>query len=368
MSQPIYHVQVYDFVDPSSGDFSPGDLVAEFELQKNLGYSHNINDIGRMFFTINQDDPKASILDAAVNQRKLAMLYRDDTNVWSGWLGEADETHLDAIIYAYDFASGYYDLQSDWDAEWTDAQIDTIVGDLVDYAAAKTGSRVAWLTKGTIEAPVTTSGGSTPYVQGLYKLYYKRLLFALQELTAAAISDTTNKVQFEITPDGTFNFYKDQGDVLTTNAFTWGNPQLLAYHRMRHPVLRRNKILSVGSTALDVAMRATQANSSDITAYGLSEEPIYLQFVRDADELARVGKLRLARARRFDSDIMFTFAPGAITPFRASGQSYKLGDLVSVTISRGMTNIAAEQKVIVGQQVIQYKGAEIVRPILSERL
>jgi hypothetical protein len=226
---------------------------------------------------------------------------------------------------------------------------------------------MGWMTTGTLEAPVTTSGGATPYTQANYVTYYKRILFAFQELVAAAISDTTNRVVWEITPAGALNLWKNRGSDLTTIAFHYGDPLLLSYRRQRTPVDRRSLIYAVGTTPRDVALQSEQSSASDILDFGREEESIYLQRVRDQTELERVANLRLQRAIRKTSDLGLSFAPGKFTPFRATGQSYKLTDGVHVEMSNGATSMS-ETQLITGQQVLLYRGAEIVRPMLANRL
>ena len=50
-----------------------------------------------------------------------------------------------------------------------------------------TNSNLAWVTTGTIQAPVTTSGGGTAIVLPSYKLFQKRILFVFREMSAIGI-------------------------------------------------------------------------------------------------------------------------------------------------------------------------------------
>ena len=370
MATPIYSVKAYEFLDTTN--YGVGNLVADFELQKNMGYAEYVNDVGEAFFTLSQKDSKIALLDDLVDQGGHMQIYRDTDLMWAGWFGETDEANNDAIFYGYSYAAGLFERLTAWEQEFTAAQIDTIFDTLWDVARgvspSTSGNRMGWMTQGTLEAPVTTSGGGTAIVMNRYTTYYKRILFAFQELAAAAISDTTNRVVWEITPAGALNLWKNRGADLTTMAWHYGDPKLLSYRRQRTPADHRNVIYAVGTSPKDLTLTSTQSDATDISNNGgRREESIYLQWVRDQDELDRIAKLRLARAKRFDSSIALTFAPGALTPFRATGQSYKLTDGVPVVFDNGVTQMA-ETKLIVGQQVMQYRGQEIVRPLLSDRL
>ncbi len=373
MATPVYRVIVNAFTNAAGGDFSVGDVVADFENVKNIGYGTYVNDVGELFFTINQKDPKARLLNTYGTIGAHVRVFRDTDNVWSGWIGDADEAPRDGIIYGYSYEAGLFENQSSWGQAWVAAQINTIVSDLWTRATQtrviagnSAPSRMGWMTSGTVETPVTTSGGATPYTLD-YTIYDKRILFAYQELAAAAISDTTNRVVFEITPAGVFNLWKNRGTDLTDLKFIYGDPRILAYRRQRTPADTRNVIYGIGSTPRDLTLQSTQSSSVDLPLQGRREESVYMSWIRDQAELDRVTKLRLARALRKDSSISFTHAPGALVPFRATGQSFKLTDGVHCIIDNGMTQ-TDEIKIITGMQVAVVRGQEIVRPLLWDRL
>lgn len=365
-TRPRYTILIRE-LDTAAG-YAPGDLVAAIDKFHFLAYAEYVNDVGEAFFTIAQKDPKAELLRSIVENGAIMQVLRDGALVWSGWLSETDEGPMDAIFYAYNYASGLFKLHTDWAAEWTNQNLSTIVSECWDRAQDLTKSRMAWMTTGTIETPVTTSGGSTAYVQALYQAYHKRILFVMKEIAAAAQSDTTNRVVFEITPHGEFNFWKNRGELLTNEKWIWGDPRIMSFRRFRRPIDHANVLIGVGDTPRSVVSRKTEEDTTDRDAVGRLEETIYFPWVRDETELERVTKLRLARALRIDADLGLTFAPRSFVPFRAPGQSYKLTDTVEVTIDHGSTFINAEEKMILGQQVLVYRGEEIVRPLLGDRL
>jgi hypothetical protein len=365
VATPEYSVRVNEFLDTT--DFGIGSHVADLEGFRNLAYAEYINQPGEMFFSFPQSHPKASLLRDLMEVGGHLRIYRGTDNVWSGWLAETDESSMDAVLYGYDYLSGLFKLHTDWAEEWTTATLDEIATDVWDAAVARTKSRMGWMTTGTIEVPVTTSGGATPYEQGLYTTYYKRILFVLQEITAAGMSDTTNRGKFEITPAGVFNFWKDFGSELETD-WMWGDPRIMSYRRFNRFLDRSNKILGVGSTPRDVVQRYTAEDAASQAVYGLAEDAVYLQWARDEDEVERAIDLRLAKALRVDAELALTFMPGTLVPYRATSASFQVGDQVGVTISNGVSLVNSEDKIIVGQQVLLHRGEEIVRPMLADRL
>jgi len=364
MSIPSYRVQVFKFADTTS--YGVGDLLVEFENAKNLGWGRYLNDVPEAFFTVNQEDPKILLLRGYEGKAHVR-IYRDSDLVWGGWLMEHDANVDDVVFYCYGYESALFWLHSSWDQSWTSQQVDTIVSDL--WTRAKTtlaNSNLGWVTTGTIEAPVTVSSGSTPIVLPSYKLYYKRILFSLRELAAFSMSDTTNTVLFEITPDGTFNFWKNRGTQRNDVVLRWGDEHIQSFSDIATPVDYRNEILAVGSQPNNASLRTTQTSGSGVTAYGRRQESIYLSYVRDSDELDRVSKLRLARAVRTDPAIAVGIHPGTLLPPNTTGSSFNLSDTIKLDIDYGITNINAYY-LVVGTRVILKRGTEKVQLLLSQR-
>ena len=361
-----YYVVIQDFANTTT--FDPGPIVANINNAAGLAWTEYINDVSEAFFTIPQDDPVVAAIAPYVNRMPHMRIYRNGELVWGGWLGEMDETQDDAIIYGYSYASGLYMVHTDWDQEWIGQEADLIISDLWTRARTLTKSRLGWCATGTIQDLWTTSGGPTVLSMPLYRVFYKRILSSMKELTAYAISDTTNHVVFEITPSGTFNLWRDRRQNLNHVGFAYEHGYIRSYRRLRSPVESRNTLHGVGSSPQSLTLREDFTNTTHRDSRGRLEESIYLPWVRDAAELTRVGNLRLARAVRVDTDLIVTFSPDRLIPYRASGASYAIGDIVTVTIPRGLSTGTPEQKVIVGQQVIYYRKAENTRLLFADRL
>ena len=348
-------------------DFAPGDVVVEFENAKNVGYARYLNGVPEAFFTVTQGDPKLSVMRAIIRDMPMVDVLRNNVLVFRGWIGETDETETDVVFYAYGLESGLFPLHTPFDKEWTASTIGTIVDDSFDLIVAKPDGRLNWLTKGTIESPVTTSGGATAIILPEYQASYKRYLFLLQEMTSISVSDTTNRVWFEITPAGVFNFWKNKGTTQSDKLWDYGGGAIAGYHRMRAPMDTRNVILGVGSNPRDVTLRKTVTDTVDRAARGLMEESVYLQRVRDATELSGVINFRAKRALREDTMLSLSFMPGRVTPANATGADYALADYVPVRIVHGVTNFSTTL-MVTGEQIIVVRGKEHVRVLLQDTL
>jgi len=364
--KPLYTVVVKAFLNDTT--YAPGAVVAEFQNVKNLGWGEYLNDLSDCFFTINQDDPKIALLASYLKGNAHVQVYRDGTLVWGGWLMESDENQEDVVFTAYSYVAGLYWLLSDWAQEFTAAQIDTIISSL--WTRAKTtlsDSGLAWVTTGTIEAPVTTSGGLTALVQAFYRIYFKRILLAFKELTAMSISDTTNVVSFEITPAGVFNYWKNRGQQRATPVWEYPSQRVIGFRRIRNMADRRNVLYGVGTSPRSATFQSVQEDAVDRNANMRREEAIYYSWVRDQTELDRVSKLRLLRAQRDDSMLILTFAPNTVIPWRGLGAEYELGDRVKCRITRGLTSLS-EYKMVTGQQIIVNRGSEYLRVFVQDTL
>ena len=359
---------------PSGSTFAVGDVLAEFENVKNIGYAEYLNDVGEAFFTLNQDDAKLDGVRTYEGTAHVKILRNGET-VWRGILSEHEATADDVVFYAYGYEGPLFWLQTDWNQTWKNAQIDTIVSAL--WTRAKTDltySQLGFATTGTIQAPVTTSGGSTAIVLPLYKAYYKRILFALKELTAISTSDTTNVCFFETTYTNTatdnavtFNFWKNRS---TDRAIVLEYGVNVRNFEERYvPIMGRNDILGVGSGARNQLYRVRdtqQTGTFGYESFGRRQEPVYLSWVRDEDDLTRVIALRAARALRSDVDVSLYMVPDALRPWRATSSGYALGDRVRVRIDKGVTQID-KLMMVVGEQVFATRGHEVVIPLMQEK-
>lgn len=357
--------------------FGVGNLLCEFENAKNTGYGRYINDVSEAFFTINQDDPKLTAAIRSAEGVAHHKILRNNEVVWRGLLGEHEATEADVVFYSYGYEAPLYWLQSDWNQTWSNKQIDVITTALVArFRTGITYSQLGFVTSGTIEAPVTTSGGATPISLPSYKAYYKRLLFALKELAAVAASDTTNTPYFELayTNDPTdnavtFNFWKNRSTDRTNLKWEFPNANIQGFVDRYAPILLRNDVFGVGSGAHNQLFRHEEATSAGALGYqtiGRRMEPVYLTWVRDQTDLNRVTKLRAAKALRADTDLILKMLPDSIPPIGATAAGYRLGDRIPVKIDQGITQID-KLMFLAGQQVISIRGSEKVYPFLSDR-
>ena len=374
---PLYRVILYRA--DTAASFGVGTSLAEFDRIKNIGWARYLNDVGECFFSIYQDDPKLASLRGFVGTAHVKVLRSTPSGsyevVWRGLLSEHEANARDVIFYAYGYESAMYWLITDWNQTWKTVQIDTLVTTLWNSRIqGQTNSQLGFVTDGTIQAPVTTSGGSTEIVLPSYKAYYKRSLFELKELVAVATSDTTNTCYFELAYTNsvtdnvvTFNFWKNRS---TDRAIPLKyGVNVKDFGDRFAPILTRNDVFGVGSGAHNLLFRfrkQTTAGTNGSVLFGLRQEPIYLTWVRDQTDLERVTRLRSAKALRFDMDLSLYMKPLSLPPVGTTAAGYNLGDRFPVVINRGITVIDKTMQLI-GMQVLANRGAERVYPLLLDR-
>jgi hypothetical protein len=193
------------------------------------------------------------------------------------------------------------------------------------------------------------------------------VLTVLREIATYAISDTDNRVKFNVTPAGVFNLWRDDKNTLDDIRWQIGDGKVRNFQRIRLPVDRRNEILAVGTSPKDTTMRKTITKTTFRDNEGLKQEPIYFSWVKNSTQLERVAKIRASRAVRVDTDLYLSFFKDTVVPYRATGQDYGIGDLVTINLSHGLSTITGDQKIVVGQQVISSQGGEFVRVLLADK-
>lgn len=375
---PQYRIILRKFTGPY--DYSPGPVIAEIENFWNLGYADYVNDVPEAFFTMLQKDTDARIdLMRNYEGRAHVEVYRNGDMVWRGWLMESDANDRDVVFYCYGYLAGFYWAATEWAATYTNQNIGQIVTAEVNQARNRqiswTGSGGAqnvgmlrWLTMGTIQTPVTTSGGSTPLILPEYKVHHKRVLFLLRELSAIAMSDTTNTVVFEITPEPVprFNYWKDRSIDRPTIRLDWGDDQMMSFRHLRAAANKRNRLLGVGQNPNNIVLRQNATGTGELAEWGLREEALYLAWVRDQDEIIRVASQRLARARRIDNDLAVRLMPNSLAPPTYINAGWNLTDRIKVRIDHGVTNIDGWFHTIGYQTTVGRSGVENVNVLLQE--
>lgn len=345
-------------------NFAPGALIAEFRYAKNYGYADYINDVPEGFFTVNQDDPRLAFLVGKEDPAHMR-IYRDDQLAFSGWLGEHDARADDVVLYGYGYVTALFLLVSGWDIVYTNATIDTIVNDMwTDVTVTQPYSKAAWMTKGVVEAPVTTDGGATAVVLPTYGMYYKNYLTLLREMAILGAGSTKNVVQFRIDQNGQFNFWKNKSTIQPVT-YNWSpKGPILDFRDRSGPMFRRNYLRAAGSNPDSVLLRYDAESTTDEAKVGRHTEPMSLSWVRDQTELQQAVNARLQLALTSNVDLSVIMKANAIDP--PPFGPWGIGDIIQIQIARGITQLNSPQ-MVTGYQVLFVKGEEKVHIMTQDQ-
>lgn len=283
---PRYRIQLLNF---DTTTFGPGTVLAEIENAKNVGWSRYLNDIDEAFFTIDQDDPKIKLLRGKLG-RLHVRIYRNSDLVWTGWAGmEHDSTRRDCVIFCYGYTAGLFWLSSEWEKEYTNTDIGTIVSDAWTRAKTTlTSSPLAFVDTGSIQVPRTTSAyqigeanlttdtitcvayqGGPGIAHGLVDgdritFQSKGYVTGMTEGTVYYVRDATTTT-FKITATAGGTAVNLTG--ATTAALTWGRalvlPKYTMYYKRLLMVMREMAAVGMGDTTnrvvFDIAPSLTPA-------------------------------------------------------------------------------------------------------------
>lgn len=145
----------------------------------------------------------------------------------------------------------------------------------------------------------------------------------------------------------------------------YGDGRVADFREYGMSVHHRNDVRSVGQQPRDLVLRKSVEDTTDMDDWGRMQEPLFLAWVRDEDELDRVTKLRAAWAKRDDTHIQLSFYAGAEPPPGSSDARFDLGDTVTVKIDRGVTNINKTQQVV-GYMVAVLNGQEKMNVLMQD--
>lgn len=364
-----YRVLVYA-PGTAGTNYGPGSLIADLRTWNNLGWAEYLNGVPEMFLSLSQDDEQLPLIASSLAYGDAhAVILRDGVRVWAGWIGmEWSADQNDVIIYGYGYIAGTYWTNLPWDLSYLGYTVGTVVSTVWTHAKTTTAnSTVKFVTTGTIESPVTTSGGGTAITVPKYKCSWKRVYDAIKEMAALSVGGTTNVVKYEITPDSspTFNFWKSVSTDRKNLEVRYGSSAVKGFTDYRLPVYRRNTYNIAGASPVASSLFATVSNATDITNHGTRSEAMWFTWVRDQTEINRAADLRLAKGIRTPIDLGVSFHADAINP-PYSGGTYIVGDRLPVKISRGITQVDG-MYLVTGHMTTHTAGAERVHLVLQER-
>lgn len=214
-----YHVVVYE-PDANGG---PGTPKMELDGDAlNLVWQQGLNFPGQAAFTLTRYNPKLAQLNWLVDHVKI---FRDTPaalkTVFAGKVIKPGYSNRDATVTCWDYASFLQRSRTGFRVLYPNTPIDDIVS--AEWALAKNvdKSPFAFVTTGTIEAPLALDGTTEIKTNSEFGVVDFDRLFLFYALAELSMANTANTVVFEITREAphTFNFWKNRSAQRTAYSF-----------------------------------------------------------------------------------------------------------------------------------------------------
>ena len=338
-----------------------GTELCEFENAKNIRWSRFLSSIGELFFTLKKDDAKFANLTPLKTYLKVT---KDGVAVWRGVYDFLREDRYKYSIFASTFESllKYYLVDPTNAATsslraFTGKKLGTEVAKILfDEAVAKTSSKLAAFTDGTIENPYTpaTTTEMTPNMEFNYDQLYEAITNIAK----------TGGADWEIGLDKTFNFYRRKGSNKPDISFRFYDNQpsnMVDYTRDLDFRKISNKLYTFGVGVGANYLKSTSTDATSTSSYGLMEGNLGMPKVLvDQASLDKVTAQSIAVFK----DPNETISP-SILPQVVLFDGWSLGDNVTVEIVSGGTSLSAYKRII--GVLVSYTDShtELVTPYLD---
>lgn len=305
-----------------------GNTLATLDGAGSRSYSIYLNKSGEARFTLAPTDPKLTA-DLLLLGHKELKIKRDGTLVWGGELvysrtdlsAEEERVEIAAKGYLNLLSYRYVGTTAGNPTTYTDEDLADIAHDLITDSQALSNGDYG-ITLGA--NPISRNGDRT--------YDFRNLLEALEGLSN---DNVDNGIDFEITPDKTFNaYYPKKGRQLDSVVFEWG-VNVDEFFEIKDATRMVNQAIVLGSGEGNSMITATRNDTNLQETYKLRQDILYHKSVVKQSTLEEHGDRALFE-RGSQSQIIGVKTRGDLPP---SFGSYQVGDTVRVKIKHGIVNI-----------------------------
>lgn len=357
----------------SSASWGPNTKLAEIWDARNLGWSRYDRLTGRAFFTLSQSSPHLSLLDKLKTHVRITRVATSgNTEVFNGLVVDPDTTGDDVVLSAVDYLGLLGVSRCGYKIMYQKSALGTgIVSPEWTLAKNATGSRVGFVSTGTIEDPVGTDGTTKIRTNTTFGLMDQTRLRVFYDLTEMARANTVYHVTYEITRTSTFtfNFWKNRGSASVIPLVL--NGTVKDYRRVHGWGAYRNDIATLGTTTGGGATEIISKDTSAITALGLWQDAGSIRTVMgiagkttEKDQQKAATDRMLQRAKQQTDALALELVTGAIEPF----SGWDICDTMYVEVSNGMDAVATTMRVVGVRTVFSEIGETlnlIVLPVVT---
>ncbi len=363
-----YAVELYD----SGATWGPNVKLAELYDARNLGWSRYDRLAGKAFLTLPQTSQVlyGSVLQGLKTHVRITRVAAANTEVFSGLLVDFDSTGDDAVLSFLDYTGLLGGSRCGYKTPYATVPIGTgIVSPEWLLARNATGSRLGFVTTGTIEDPLGTDDATPIKTNATFGVMDQMRLQLLYDLSEMGRANTNHQVTFEIsrgTP--TFNFWKNKGaatDIpLVLNGTVTDYRYLPGWSRFK------NDVATVGTTVGGGATEIIKQDAASVTAIGLWQDVGTIKTIMgivgaatEQDQQVAATARMLVRLMQTQSAIAVQLVNGAIEPF----VGWDINDSMPVELVNGIDNVTGVMRVLGVRCIYNELGEQtnlIVGPIV----
>jgi hypothetical protein len=374
-SSPSYRGPSVDYVVElldSDANWGPGTKLVELGGARNLGWSRYDRIASKGFLTLSQNDPDTQyLIPLRTHVRMTRCIPSGNTTVYEGIYVNPSTTGDDAVLAFSDYLGLLAVSRCGYRTMYPTKLLGTeIVAPEWALAKAVTGSRLGFVSTGTIEDPLADNGLTpikTDTQFGTMDQSRLRLFYDISEMGRA---NTSYHVSFGISLDShAFSFQKDQG-VLRSFGLDL-NGRVVDYRHDPNWTHYRNNLASVGQDSAGGTSEIVAKDDAQISgqSYSLGNwQDVYqiatLLGIAESDvtadqQVAAVSRM-LARGIHPPHSLNLQILEGALNP----GVDFSIGDKAPVQIVRGLDNINSNYR-IMGCQAFYNDGGEQLSVLVS---
>jgi hypothetical protein len=346
--QPLYEFQIAD---------KDGNLLATLDGATERFFTFYLNKPGEAHFSLPVTDPKLTA-DLLMPGQKELKIRRAGSLVWGGEIITTRAT-LDTDSEVIEVtAKGYLDLLSH-------RVVGTTPGVPVSYPDSWDLSDIAHdlieQTQTLTYGDLGITSGLTPVSRPAERTYDMKNLYE-DALMGLSNNNVQNGIDFEITPDKTFNtYYPYKGRELTNVVFDWG-VNIMSFTELRSAAEMANQVIALGAGEGEDTLIAIEDASADIQEeYRLRQKILSHKDVSISDTLVEHALNHLS-LNALQSQVISLKTKGNVFPGYGA---YEVGDFVRVRVARGLIAVDGVYRIQGIEVKVGQGDAEDITLVLS---
>jgi hypothetical protein len=357
----------------SDASWGPSTKLAEVWDARNLGWARYDRLAAKAFATLAQTSPHLSLITKLQTHVKITRVAPSgNTEVFNGLLVDYDSTGDDVVLDVADYTSLLGTSRCNYKKMYPTKKLGSqIVSPEWTLAKNATGSRLGFVTSGTIEDPVGTDGTTPIKTNATFGVADQMRLAFFYDLSEMGRANTAYHVTFEIsrTSPFTFTFLKNKGTARDIPLVL--NGTVSDYRFLPGWRAYKNDVATLGGSTGGGSVEIVSTSSSAITSLGRWQDAQTIRTVMgivgktaEIDQQKAATERILKRSMEGAPMIAVTLVTGAIEPF----SGWDVCDTMPVEVVNGIDNLTGAMRVLGVRAIYDEAGEQInliMGPVLT---